>query len=107
MIPNNFNSIPRRGTSLPYIHAPFRHRGPPPSKGVPEGRGIKVPRSPGPLEDYTPCRRFNRLWYLLKWLVPLTSQLVSVTHEFKFESPDGKQHAVDAMAAGIVSFVRQ
>ncbi len=37
------------------------------------------------------------------WYVPFGIQLVSVTHDFKFEAPDGKQRGSDALDAECVS----
>ena len=46
-------------------------------------------------DDYTKAGNYWR--WLKKKLASQGVQLVSVTHDFKFEAPDGKQRAVDAL----------
>ena len=50
--------------------------------------------------DYVKAGNYWR--WLKRKLVTEGVQLVSVTHEFKFEAPDGKQHASDALDAECV-----
>ena len=51
-------------------------------------------------EDYTKCRNY---WKYLKGKMAKEGvQLVSVTNQFKFQSPDGKQRAADALDAECV-----
>ena len=46
-------------------------------------------------EDYKKASNYWR--WLKKKLITEEAQLVSVTHEFKFQAPDGKQRATDAL----------
>lgn len=51
-------------------------------------------------EDYKKAGNYWR--WLKKKLTAEGVQLVSVTHEFKFQAPDGKQRAADALDAECV-----
>ena len=51
-------------------------------------------------EDYVKAGNYWR--WLKKKLATDGVQLVSVTHEFKFQAPDGKQRAADALDAECV-----
>lgn len=48
-------------------------------------------------EDYKKCRNYWK--YLKGKMVKEGVELVSVTNHFKFEAPDGKQRAADALDA--------
>ena len=54
-------------------------------------------------EDYVKAGNYWR--WLKKKLISDGVQLVSVTHEFKFQAPDGKQRAADALDAECVQTV--
>lgn len=56
-------------------------------------------------EDYKKAGNYWR--WLKKKLTADGSQLVSVTHEFKFMAPDGKQRAADALDAEAVRTLAQ
>ena len=51
-------------------------------------------------EDYTKCRNYWK--YLKGKMVKDGIELVSITNQFKFQSPDGKQRAADALDAECV-----
>ena len=54
-------------------------------------------------EDYTKAGNYWR--WLKKKLTGEGIQLVSATHEFKFEAPDGKRRKADVLDAGGVQAV--
>ena len=56
-------------------------------------------------EDYKKAGNYWR--WLKKKLTTDGIQLVSVTHEFKFQAPDGKQRTADALDAEAVQTLAQ
>ena len=56
-------------------------------------------------EDYVKCRNY---WKYLKGKISKsTTEVVSVTNQFKFEAPDGKQRTADAIDAESVKILAQ
>ena len=66
---------------------------------------IDIVRAINDEEDYVKAGNYWR--WLKKKLYKEGVQLVSVTHEFKFQAPDGKQRAADALDADCVQTLAQ
>ncbi|MBP5584548.1 MAG: cell filamentation protein Fic, partial [Bacteroidales bacterium] len=64
---------------------------------------IDIVRAINNEEDYVKAGNYWR--WLKRKLTGAGVQLVSVTHEFKFEAPDGKQRASDALDAQCVTIL--